>query len=392
MSVFGNNIDWMLRRRATVDGMNSNLIPVKRPDRHGKLVTRHVKADAGASKAMGKVPAPSLSISGNNPALAEGWRLVPSQTLQKKRIGSGAAAAYDMEPVFTASDVEMYTVLSVASPEAALGLLADGVRSAEQAVESLTAEGREDELTGSIYMSREMLARRVPAEFFLMGRERLTADQIADASPELLADYHEFFAIRSIMRKDSPKIADEVLRGEIRLADVRAVGIDQLKTGDRLEIARPALKALAGGAAKFTTEDLSGLLQKRLFGDRLVLAVDYMIQCGGESSRLLKGLGVGGFWGMTLEEMADKLYPDVETPREEAFAVIDYSARLMDASGMEVDLCSKEDVTEVLRKGQFLHESGVDMQYAAERIREDDVQTITALYNGAHRAVSDGWL
>jgi hypothetical protein len=371
--------------------MTNSLIPVKRPDRNGKLVTRHVKPDTGASKVM-SVPAPSLSISGNNPALADGWRLVPRQTVAKKRDESGVAAAHGEEPVFIASDVEMYTILSVASPDAALELLAGGVRSAEHAVEFLTAEGRESELVDGVGMAREMLARRVPAEFFVMGFQRLSAEQVEGASSELLADYSEFFAIRSIMRKDSPKIADEVLRGEIRLADVRAVGIDHLKTGDRLEIARPALKALAAGSEKFTTEDLSGLLQKRLFGGELVSAVEYMIQCGGESSRLLKGLGVGGFWGMKLDEMADRLYPDVEIPREEAFAVIDYSARMVDASGMDLDLCSKEDVTEVLRKGQFLHESGVDVQFAAERIREDDVQAIIAMSKGVHRAVSDGWL
>jgi len=371
----------------------NNLIPVQRLDRNGKLVTRHVKLDAGSPAEKVNVPAPSLSISGNNPALAEGWRLVPSQTIQKKRVESGAPITYGVESIFTASDVEMYTVLSVAAPDAALGLLVDGIRSAEHAVEFLTAEGRESELADGVWMAREMLSRRVPAEFYLMGISRLSDEQIRSATPELLADYHEFFAIRSIMRKDSPKIADEVLAGEIRLADVREVGIDHLKTGNRLEIARPALKELKKGTDKFTVQDLSDLLQKRLFGGALVDAVSYMMQYGSSSSGLLlHRLGVGGFGGMTLDEMTKILYPHEDDPQEKGFAVIDYTARLLDSSGLAVDTYSKDRVFRVLSKGKFLHEAGVDVQYAAERIRDEEPREIAALFNGTHQAVGGGWL
>lgn len=366
----------------------SNLIPEQRLDRNGKLVTRHVRSEGGASFSLPYVPAPKLSISGNDPSLIDGWRLVPSQTNKKQRTESGASAPYGTAPVFEASDVEVYSVLSVTSPATGLQLLADGVRIASEAIRRLTEEGREDELVDHSDMARQMLLRRVPAEFCIMGLERLSEEQRATSDPELLADYLEFFSIRSIMRKDSPKIADEVLSGEISLAHVREVGIDHLKTGGRLEIARPAFKELQKGTAEFTTDDLAHALYENRGAYEVRSHVDYMIKYGKSSLERLRNLGVGTFGGMKIGDLAAR----VTGEDEEAIDVIEYTSRLVDSSGLKPDTRSWGGMTELLEKGRFLHDAGVDVQYAAERIHAEEPREIAASFHDTHKAVGSGWL
>lgn len=368
--------------------MNNNLTPVQRYDRNGKLVTRHVSDAAGSSTAMGNVPAPMLSSSENKPSLTEGLRLVPSQTFSKRRTDSGAPVTYGTEPVFEASEVEMYDVLSVASSDAVVGLLTAGVRSAEEAVDRLSAEGRASELTGSGFIAREMLSRRVAVEFYIMGMERLSEEQVRNADPELLADYLEFFAIRSIMRKDSPQIADEVLAGEISLADVREIGIDHLKTGGRLEIARPALKELKKGTREFTVQDLSKALQKRI-GNDVAAEVGYLTRYGAEATGRLSCLGVSIFGGKSIGDLVVAATIDGPSSQEEALAAINYTERLVKASNISVNLAN---VIEVLGKGKFLHGAGVDVKYAAERIRNEEPRDIASSFSGLHQAVGGGWL
>ena len=369
----------------------TNLIPEQRHDRNGKLVTRHVKHEGHLSSSMTSVPAPKLPSAAKD-SLTAGVRLVPSQERIKRRDASGYPVTYkDDAAAFDASDVEMYGVLSVAPPATALRLLAGGVRSAEEAVERLAAEGREDELLDNAGVAHQMLLRRVSAEFYVMGLERLSDEQLRSADPELLADYSEFFAIRSIMRKDSPQIADEVLSGEISLSDVREVGIDNLKTGNRLETARPAFKELKNGTAKFTVQDLSKALHQRNPYD-VAAEVGYMVRYGTEAIHQLRRLGVGVFGGMTIGEMASTLNPYVRVPQEELFSIINYTGRLVEASDMVFDTTSYNKVREVLEKGKFLHDAGVDVQYAAERIHDEDTQVIVATFNGAHKSMSSGWL
>lgn len=239
-----------------------------------------------------------------------------------------------------------------------------------------------------------MLLRRVPAEFFIMGMQRLSDEQVGSATPELLADYLEFFSIRSIMRKDSPRIADEVLSGEISLSDVREVGIDHLKIQNRLEIARPALKELQRGTDKFTVKDLASLFQKEYISPaELKLQRDYMIRYGSGSLSGLSVLGVDSrFSGTSLVILATNLYPEAKEPRPEALSVIDYTARLIQASGITKKIISSNSFGEATKVGKLLYEAGVDVQYAAERINDEDPQVIAATFHGTHKAVSSGWL
>jgi hypothetical protein len=339
---------------------------------------------------MGRVPAPQLSPVVPRNSLTEGLQLVPSQEKQKGRTQSGGTARY-REPVsFEANDVEMYSVLSAASPATALRLLTDGVRSAEEAVARLSAEGADNEVEDNTGIAHEMLSRRVPAEFFIMGMQRLSEEQVSTATPELLADYLEFFSIRSIMRKDSPKIADEVLSGEISLADVRKVGIDNLKTGDRLELARPAFKELQRGTAKFTVRDLTSLLERgRTSPVEMRLQREYLLRYGNESLKALSVLGVSHHFSRhSLVTLGANLYPDAKEIPDEALAVIEYTERLVRTSGLTVD----DRIRDVLNKGKLLYDNGVDVEYAAERIHDEDPQVIAATFNGTHRAVSSGWL
>jgi hypothetical protein len=70
-------------------------------------------------------------------------------------------------------------------------------------------------------------------------------------------------------------------------------------------------------------------------------------------------------------------------------AAINYSERLVAASGMDVE---NLNVAEVLRKGKFLNEAGVDVRYAAERIHNEEPRDIAASFGGLHKAVGEGWL
>lgn len=366
----------------------NNLVPVQRRDRNGKLVTRHVKADAGMPSSMMSVPAPKLGQVASGDSIIDGIRTYPSQGKSKARSASGMEAAYGETPAFEASDIEMYSVLSVTTPSTALELLAAGVKSGDEAEEWLFTEGRVGELENHAEEARQMLSRRVAAQFYLMGIERLTDEQVATAKPELLHDYLEFFAIRSIMRKDSPAVADEVLSGEIRLSDVRDVGIDNLKTGNRLEIARPAFKALKQGTDKFSIEDLRHALLQFGSYNNVAAHVGYLLKFGSDSLARLNNLGAGSIGGMNLGDLADR----TGASDEDTLDVIDYTSRLVEASGLKVKPRSWGDIADLLEKGKLLHDSGVDVQYAAERIHDEEPQVIVATFNGTPKAVSSGWL
>jgi hypothetical protein len=190
------------------------------------------------------------------------------------------------------------------------------------------------------------------------------------------------------MRKDSPQIADEVLAGEISLADVREIGIDHLKTGGRLEIARPALKELKKGTRKFTIRDLTNALQKRI-SDDVAAEVGYLVQYGSEAAGRLSCLGVSMLGGQTIGDLAKRVNSDGAYSQEEALALVNYIERVVHASQFRVNMAN---LSYAMGEGKFLYIAGVDAQYAGERFGKEEPRDIAASYSGLHQAVVGGWL
>ena len=161
--------------------------------------------------------------------------------------------------VFTASEVEVYAVLSVAQPGDAALMLSHGVRSAEEAVAYLRSHGAEHRMAKRTVITADALKRGISSHDF-MSRMRLAviAYPNDDTDPRVM-DVLELSTISSLDDQWG-WVAKEVRSGAIRLEDIKYLGASKLKSFRRLICVKEALQAVHEPGAKFSMEDLKYLV------------------------------------------------------------------------------------------------------------------------------------
>lgn len=271
------------------------LIPEKRLDKTGKLVTRHVRANEPAAKSTAGIPAPAAVPSAARTKQNEGkFKLRPKQ-LQKRAhreditqmflsdgLQDGDYRLRQLCHRFVANDVEVLSVLAVAHDGDAMKMLNDGVRTTEEALEYLRKHGVEPPHDRS-ELVQEALRRNISAaeyrEFFRSAN--LPGSQ---SNSPYLADAMELYGSASL-RDQYHWVSHDILRGTIRLEDIKHLGYTKLKPYDRLKHTVEALRRVNEPDAKYTIVDVKTLLESHHgngTGSHYSTALEYLMHEGPE--------------------------------------------------------------------------------------------------------------
>lgn len=266
-----------MRRRANRHGGASltrvnRLVPEKRLDKNGRMVTRHVRQDSSAAASGMKVPARPVLTRSDEPTRAceRPVKLRRSQREPREVSVSWPEFRLQHSPEltslrrgywyhFTASDAEGYDVASVCAHigDAAL-LLTLGVRTAGDARALLQSRGLDHLLADQSELTDAALGNTVRFNDFLenwtmMGEERPVADRIGALS--LAAS-----ALRSV--HGIRDVVTQVLTGEIDFEDIRAVGVRRLKDHRMIVHFAPLLARVNAGDDGFSVEALRALADR----------------------------------------------------------------------------------------------------------------------------------
>jgi hypothetical protein len=246
------------------------LIPEKRLDKTGKLVTRHVRSEAPAPKSAVGIPAPAAAPSAPQQKQNAGkFKLRPKQ-LQKRSYREDITQMFlshelqgddftlrQLHHRFVANDVEVLSVLAVAHDGDAMKMLNDGVRSTEEALDYLKQRGMEPDHDRT-ELVQEALRRNISAadyrDFFRSAN--LPGSKL---NSPFLADAMELYSSASL-RDQYHWVSHDVLDGTIRFEDIKHLGYTKLKPYDRLKHTAEALRKVNEPDAKYTIGDVKHLL------------------------------------------------------------------------------------------------------------------------------------
>lgn len=252
----------------------ANLIPEQRLDRNGKLVTKHVRATPQQATQRSAMPAPSVSSQEKNEAGRKPFKPRKAQLEQEyhahrmsrffpdKRLLTDAELkswnTYNLHYSFTASEVEIYDVLSVADAGSAFQMLSRDVRTAEDAKEYLTKEGAPDLIIDRRETMREAVEKNVSHYDFVNGYESLPPSL---RTSEHLIDTVRFIAT-SLNHGNNSQALKEINAGNISFEDIKAVGITKLKPHDRLYSLLTVFRKLHRGEGDYTVDGIKELLRR----------------------------------------------------------------------------------------------------------------------------------
>jgi hypothetical protein len=253
----------------------SSLIPEKRVNKNGIVSTKHVRATPKARNDTSGVPAPviaSADASKESKGAQKPYKPRPAQKEQKHRNYDSGFANYNEKLktpdehsekwgrsitfLFTASDVEMYEVLSVAGDGDAIRLLAMGIRNADDAVAFMRSKGAEESIIDRKVLAEGALERGISAGNFIL---RLPESEAYDSTERL--DALELYSISSLSGQ-SYRLLRDVLQKKIKVADIKYLGASKLKSHDRLISTAPALMMLNETDPPFTLDDLKMLVER----------------------------------------------------------------------------------------------------------------------------------
>lgn len=210
------------------------LIAVKRMDRNGKMVTRHIRDDLGASLPTA-VPAPSLGSPKRQRKLAE----FNSPRLWNVNVGEWQGADPDLATLcstqypasqsFKCSDAEFYDVLRVVHPINVLPLLAIGIRTEDAATRFLDETGF-SRLKTDEFISERSVESEIPATSLI----EFTSKYKQHAHNPRFIDAAECWSLPFMHAADNKRVDDSlpplkaitqmVLDDEISWSDIKEVG------------------------------------------------------------------------------------------------------------------------------------------------------------------------
>lgn len=268
--------------------MNSNLVAVQRPDKTGKVVTRHVRSSPVQKSGTSAMPAPSVTKA------APMRKYTAAQKKQKPREysiamydGDAQWRDYNKELLdtahgklkFTASNAEMFDVLSaVDKPGSALTLLNLGITTADEArahMKGLGVEQTSKERAGLIDLA---VRRGMGMNFFLDHVETFeeALRENPDHDPDNVIDSIAFYTSRLSGGNGETRTA--ILEGRISHKDIKAIGVPVLASRRRMKVMHDSLIKLNSGTADFTTDDMKELLRMAASEDLIDPALESVVK------------------------------------------------------------------------------------------------------------------
>lgn len=359
----------------------NNLVPEKRMDKTGKLVTRHVRngSPAAPSKTLGTV-APSLPSGAVRAALK-----LPTITQLRAKRRNIRITKSDCDPellkrvalpsysrMIECSDMEMYDVASVVKGGMnAMLLMHRDIRTGDEAEKYLESNGLSHLVSDDSEMIEEAIGRRIPAEVYIkkeVMRLHHATEHLMDALETAGSSAHE--------------LTGDVLHGNIRLDDIKTVGMNRLKKCLDGKSVRNVLRILAAGTDRFTAEDVAKAIDKSPGSTSLVHRFDLLTRHGAEVAFNVRGsISIAARVSSALDERGN-------TDDEYAKGVILYSASLymqyLDRWGASQTKLPNEDLFAFYDSGTSIDD------VVSRRITADQARAV--IDGSVGGAVASGWL
>lgn len=183
-------------------------------------------------------------------------------------------------------------------------------------------------------------------------------------------------------------VTREILKGEISLSDLKAIGLTKLRDDSRAYSLLVALEAIQKKEADYTVEDLGGLVDQaiaeRASEMEFSTAVDTVFNCGMES---IKGVSMEQLDAKHYDYFRSGFRPEKETeePRKHVFKLMAYAAQVRTKVGKKLDGAFVTD--------EFC-EAGIPAELAADvlRIGGSLTQAKAIHEEGIENSLSGGWL
>lgn len=223
----------------------SNLIPEKRLDKNGRLVTKHVRAIPASSRAL-PLPAPGVKMEPQRPAL----KLTPRQKKQQpmwlsfdyqemdpeltdrlQKNGDYYGSSVLVQHSFEASEAEFYDVHSVASLGDTSLLMRHGVRSKEDALELLDSLHLERLVQDNSEVMGNLLEHRISFKAYTEFRQK--RQLVPGTHPKRYADaaaLHSIKGYKRVITLDGRYPYDDLLEGRYSLEDIETIGPERLRS------------------------------------------------------------------------------------------------------------------------------------------------------------------
>lgn len=377
--------------------MSGNLVPQKRMDKTGKLVTRHVLAEAPISSTAAPIPAPSVKAVVKTKKTTLKPPLPKQLKVQTRMTNVGrispdpellVALGIDPENAFPlvsvkASDVQLFDMFSVASTSNAAMLVSYGVKTPDDAVEFLKTRG-----IGHLVLDRrEVMDRaqslRVNAWNLMDAPYKFEVDELACDADRLIqavrlddsASLPRWKDDRAGRETKETSYANEVLNGSISYDDVMYLGLSFL--ADRGTLAMGIcdhLRDIHEGRAGYDVNVLEHVLQKSRYNP-------YVFDGG---MTMVKEYGADLV--MELPTLDSALVIDREYPDRSTLQRADMIRYQRDGEFSFLDLSTK-DIVE-------LFDSGIPVDTAKEMLQKKLTvsQIIGVRKEGISQPVASGWL
>lgn len=365
----------------------SNLIPEKRVDRNGRLVTKHIRSTP-SRPSQAPFPAPAATIAPRSKKLPVArtkpflWDIYKSQcNARQGLIKASENYAPELNYYFEASDEEAYAVMSTVDPRDIIPLLASGVRTKEEAVVFLHRYNLAYLINDNSSLAEKALSRNIPAQ-----NVAAMMEAFPKASPANPAYFDAMEIVNNKGYKNAlhyPGAVQLVLEGKIKLDDLKTIGVKRLKAGGSGDAILHQLEKIADGESKMTAEELAQVISK----------------ASSDPSATHPAMVNDAVW------LADKhgaeLVMRLDQPILAAQLDNSVSNTKFDPSKVEPLLLWHDGVRRFTGLGYLpfgdlveLFEAGIAPEDAAEglRIKMPVHQIIGVHKNGIQKAVSGGWL
>lgn len=353
-----------------------NLIPEKRLDRNGKLVTRHVKQSNGQN---GKVlPPPSVKT----PDLqTEQWEL----RLNTER------ASHKMEKVFgplddevtiSSNDVEAYGMLAVLPMRAAVHAMSSGVRDAGEALALLKEHHIDTIQVDWSKHADDALRRGVPAKAFF---EMCESTFIRSFTSDYIIDAAEVFAM-DVFSGSHRNLVSSVLEGKTRLSDIKEIGPELIAETLDKDYAQTYLESLKSGKLGVTKDELKKILEWSKFE-------------GNEPRLYIEVASSFGFWRLNgianieaASSMSNRIARDFISDPDEGFKrVTHYEEMAIQCGNVRSDGVGWRSIPYALALAGY--DAGLTPVESLESWMENiSPLQYKAIKEGIESSVSSGWL
>jgi hypothetical protein len=362
----------------------ADLIPEKRLDRNGHLVTKHVRAGVAAGGSA-SLPAPVLA-SPAQASLPKGFheqRKWNGNWHGKHAFREVVAAttrgyAYG-EYTFECSDAEAYDVLSVSHGRNATLLLSEGIRSKNEALAFYTAHGLEEHIVDNSEWLDQAIARGIPAQPTIEIAGFYGVNGYRDY-PQFL-DALEANGVRVLREAVAyyPTVPDLIMKGEISLSDIRSIGASRFAKAARKGPAIRFLQKIQASTSNVGLEELKEIITT--YEKRQVLhAIDPLTMAESYGAEVVLNLRYYNSAAHFLINFTSRHYSTEERGR-----IITYRDDLAHHS-RGIFTFTNDDVF-------LLYDSGATVEQAVEGVLAGQtLLQVAAMAQSVPSSISTGWL